>query len=115
MDELKYLRKLELELEFNKLVVGIVPNTPPHEMASWGKQEHEARAWDADNSAPTPMIDIMLVSRDAGESKEELVHKIIDKASAYQQTYADYLGRFHKVMRLVEEATTEEELKAISF
>lgn len=108
-------KKTALKAFFNTSVEQMVPNVTAHEMASWRKQEEEARAWVVDTTAPTPMIDILLVARDLGEAKVELVDKIILNADANLEIYSEYLGRFQKAIRLVDAATTKEELQAIGF
>lgn len=65
------------EGEVAKLTKG-APNT---EISTWDKQEREARAYVADNSASTPFIDNLVLAR--GVTKEYLVGKIIEKADAY--------------------------------
>ncbi len=65
------------ETEVAKLTKG-VPNT---EISTWDRQEAEARAYVADNSASTPFIDNLVLAR--GVTKEYLVGKIIEKADAY--------------------------------
>jgi hypothetical protein len=87
----------------------------PHEMVSWRKQEEESRAWNDDNSVATPMIDILLVERDRGETKQELVDKIIANADAYTALYAQRLGEYQKALKQLSEATTEEEIDGVAY
>src|SRR5699024_6835481 len=54
---------------------------PDSEVLSWTKQEQEARDWQADSSAPTPLVDALAAER--GMAKAELVSRIIAKADAY--------------------------------
>jgi len=85
----------------------------PHEMVSWRKQEDEARAYSADNTVATPFIDAQLVTRDLGETKDELIAKIIANADAYQVAYATLLGKFQNLTNRINTATTVDKLNLI--
>jgi hypothetical protein len=65
------------------------------EIKSWDKQEAEARAWFADNTAPTPLLDGIVF--ESGEAKEALVANIIAKADAYAAAFGKALGRKRKI------------------
>lgn len=84
-----------------------------YEAVSWAKQEAQSRAWIVDNSTVTPIIDALLLTRNMGETKEELINKIIAKADAYETLYGQILGKFHNREKALENAMTLEELKVI--
>ena len=106
-------RKSEtITLDFNNSVEAIT-TALPHEMVSWRKQEDEARAYSADNTVATPFIDAQLVTRDLGETKDELVAKVIANADAYQVAYATLLGKFQNLTNKINTATTVDELNLI--
>ena len=115
LEEKRLIKKGEITATFDMRVRNIDWDVLPHEMVSWRKQEEEARAWDADNNAVTPRIDILLVERGLGETKQELVDKIIANADAYLIIYAELLGRYQKALRLLSEATTEAEIDGVTF
>ncbi len=83
------------------------------EADSFTKQEVEARAWSNDNTTVTPLVDAILTARASGETKQELVTKIIAKADAYTVAYGAILGKFHKLTKQVDEATTVGEVKLV--
>lgn len=83
------------------------------EMASWTKQESEARAWNTDNNTPTPLIDALLAGRNANETKQELVDKILSKADQYAAAYAYVLGQYQMKLKSLEACTTTEEVLAL--
>lgn len=93
-----------------KEMVGDIDNT---EMASWTKQEAEARAWMADNNAVTTIVDNLLIGRNMGESKAEIATKIITKADGYAVAYAQVLGMYHAKQKALEACTTVEEVIAL--
>ena len=71
-----------------------------NELLTFDKQEAEARAWTADQSADTPLVDALALGR--GMDKAELVSRILAKADAFavatgyltglRQKYEDRLG-----------------------
>jgi hypothetical protein len=92
----------------------MVGATDSAEMASWTKQETEARAWTADNGAVTPIIDNLLIGRAMAETKAELVGKIIAKADGYTVAYAQVLGMYHAKQKALELCTTVEAVVALT-
>lgn len=92
----------------------MVGTTDSAEMASWTKQETEARAWVADNNAVTPIIDNLLLGRAMSETKAELVGKIIAKADGYAVAYAQVLGMYHAKQKALELCTTVEQVLALA-
>jgi len=102
----------EITTSFNNSVEAIT-TALPHEMVSWRKQEDEARAYSADNTVATPFIDAQLVTRDLGETKDELIAKVIANADAYQVAYATLLGKFQNLTNKINTATTVDELNLI--
>ena len=108
-------RKSEIiTLDFNNSVEAIT-TALPHEMVSWRKQEDEARAYSADNTVATPFIDAQLVTRDLGETKDELVAKVIANADAYQVAYATLLGKFQNLTNKINTATSTADLELIAW
>jgi len=91
-----------------------ITDAPPHEMVSWRKQEEEARAFVADSLSPTPFLDVQIVSRGFGETVADLAAKIIANAEAYELYYANELGAFQRKVKQIENATSEEEVDAVS-
>jgi len=85
------------------------------EPASYITQEKEAREWNNDNTIDTPFIDALLTSRNLGETKQELVDKIIGHADAYITEYANLLGKYQSLVKQIQNATTVEEVIAINW
>lgn len=63
----------------------------PEERETWGTQLEQAKAWDADNAAPTPMLDAMVAA--SGQDKADLVARILAKAAAYEVAVGAALGK----------------------
>lgn len=91
---------------YQAAIRAMVGNTDSAEMASWIKQESEARAWVVDNNSVTPIIDNLLIGRNMSESKVDLVEKIIAKADGYAVAYAQLLGMYHAKQKELEACTT---------
>jgi Arc/MetJ family transcription regulator len=112
MENLTNSKKDKITNSFNKAVESIT-TALPHEMVSWRKQEDEARTYSADNTVATPFIDAQLVTRDLGETKDELVAKVITNAEAYQVAYATLLGKFQNLTSKINTAATVDELNSV--
>lgn len=57
--ELKQSKRAEINRAFEQAMQQISSGYPATEVSSWGKQETEARAYVANNSAATPLIDAL--------------------------------------------------------
>lgn len=84
---------------------------PPSEILSWDKQEKEARAYLADNAAPTPFIDALSTER--GVTKPELVSRIMAKVNAAEVYIGTQTGKRQRLEDQINAATTEAELALI--
>lgn len=78
------------ELEASKLTRGY----PDTEINTWNKQEQEARAYQADNTAQVPFIKELSLAR--GVELDVLVVKIIEKADAYAVNIGTLTGQRQK-------------------
>lgn len=63
---------------------------PPDEVTSWAKQETEARAYVADNTAPTPLLSAIAEAR--GVPFALLVEKVIEKADLFAAASGALIG-----------------------
>lgn len=109
----KTLKLNDIKTDYESSVKNMIGDTDTSEMASWTKQESEARAWITDNMEITPIIDNLIIGRAMEETKAELVAKIIIKADAYAVAYAQVLGQYHAKQKAIEVATTVTEVEAI--
>ena len=95
LDNAKKLKIEELRNEFDKIVDEYIFDTPLSEKLTWDKQEAEAKAFLSDPASPTPLIDLLIISRKKGETKEELANIIVSKANFYIEFQGDLLGTYH--------------------
>lgn len=85
-----------------------------YEIPSYPFQLQEAQAFQADANASTPFIDALLAARSfSGETKSNLVSKILAKSADYKSYYGSVLGKFHNRIKAIADATTVSEIKAI--
>jgi len=71
----------DINNEYEKEVAELTEGIPQSEIATWTKQEAEARAYQDDFNASTPLINTLAQNR--GMDKGILVDKIIIKADSY--------------------------------
>ena len=105
-------KKAELLNSFNDATKAIA-DVLPHEMTSWKDQEDEARAYVADNTTLTPVLDALVIARGLGETVAELANKVIANADAYRQAYYPLLGKYQSLTNQIALATTVADVEAI--
>jgi hypothetical protein len=103
----------EVTATYNNAIYSLVGTTDQYELASWAKQEEEARAYIASNTALTPLLSGMIVYRGLGETVLDLSNKIIAKADTYQVAYASILGTYQAKQKAINSAVTVAEAQAI--
>lgn len=111
LDELKVSKLAEINTAYNTATSSLVSTYPSTELLTFDKQESEARAWDADNSASTPLIDALVLGR--GIDKAELVRRIIAKADVFAVATGYLTGQRQRYEDQLDAATTAEEVEAI--
>lgn len=84
-------KRAEINAAFEQSMQQITNGYPPNEVSSWSKQEAEARAYIANNTAATPLIDALASSRSV--NKAELVTRIIAKADLFAGISGTLIGR----------------------
>lgn len=109
----KSMKQNDISSSYQQEVLAITGNVDPTEMTSWSKQEEQARAYIADQSAVTPLLDGLLIGRGLNETKLELAQKIVNNADAYQAAYSTILGRYQARMKTLQAATTISEINAV--
>lgn len=100
------------EAAVNALTAGY----PDDEIASWPKQEREARAWAADNAVATPWIDAASQAR--GITKTVLANLIIAQADALAPLHGALTGKRQKLRDQIDALganPTEAQLAAIQW
>ncbi len=94
-----------------KLMAQIRDGYPADEIHSWPKQETEARAYLADNTASVPLLTALAAAR--GIDLADLVQRVILKADQFAEASGLIIGARQKCEDALEAAKTVEEVEAV--
>ena len=86
----------EINSTFESEIAVIKEGYTEDEVKSWPQQIAEAEAYQADNTAVTPLLDAMVAQR--GGTKDELVLRIAANATQYAQVFGAALGKKQKAI-----------------
>ena len=89
-----YIKGLEFSTQFQIDHIG--KSYPQFERDTFAVQETEANAYMKDNTAPTPFIDNLCLSR--GIDKDIMVAKILANAEALKLATAPIIGQYQKIV-----------------
>tara|TARA_R110000850_G_scaffold275207_1_gene414180 strand:+ start:45663 stop:46145 length:483 start_codon:yes stop_codon:yes gene_type:complete len=96
---------------FEQAMLALTADYPPSEISSWERQRAEALGWQADNTAPTPWIDVAAQVR--GVPRAEYLQRTAAKVALFAQASAFLVGRRQAIDDAIRQATTSAELEAI--
>lgn len=111
LERAKTAKLHEINAAYEAATSAIVETYPRTELLTFDKQEAEARAWTADNSAETPLVDMLAAGRQM--DKAELIHRIIVKADAFALATGYLTGQRQRFEDLLKAAETIEAVEAI--
>lgn len=86
----------DINAAFVREVKAITDGYTEDEIKSWDMQLAEATAYNADNTASTPLLDSMIAV--SGNAKADLVTRILAKAEAYSKAFGAALGKKQKAI-----------------
>lgn len=86
----------EINVEFMKEIAVVKEGYTEDEIKSWPQQIAEAQAYQANQTASTPLLDAIVTKR--GTTKDELVLRIANNASAYAAVFGAALGKKQKAI-----------------
>lgn len=109
--QLKIEKLNEINAAYQQAIATLTPTYPDDERLTFDKQEQEARAWLADNSAPTPFVDAIAAGRQM--DKAELVSRIIAKADAFALASGSLTGQRQRYEDMLDVAETADAVAAI--
>lgn len=89
-----------------------IDSVPEFEFASWAIQAAEAKAWQADKAASTPVLDGIATAR--GMSADTLKAAALRKTLAYEQLTAHVAGQRQALQSKIEAAKTQAALDKIA-
>ena len=114
--ELKAAAHARINTAYVMAVNTLTSGYPENEIASWPKQEAEARGWLADNSTPTPWIDAAASARDV--TKADFIGLVIANADALAPLHGALSGKRQYLRDQIDalgESPTAEQLSAIQW
>lgn len=111
IEEAKLNKLQEINQAYSKQAELIRNDTPENEVLSWDIQKTEAQAWQKDNQAETPFVDLLAINR--GVERDWLINKILEKATAYNHYIASLTGYRQKLEDEIKAATSVAEVEAI--
>lgn len=88
-----------------------IDKVPDFEVQTWSIQAAEVRAWAADKTAPTPVLDQIAASR--GIDADKLKAAALRKTLAYEKLTAHVAGQRQALQAKIEAAKTAEALEKI--
>ena len=88
----EYFKNKEIISAYKQAMAPIKANYTDEDISSFPTQEAEAKAWDADNTAETPLLDYMLANRPTVD-KATLVSRILQNAVVYKQIAGPAIGK----------------------
>jgi hypothetical protein len=86
----------EINATFEEEIAAVKEGYLEDEIKSWPQQVAEAEAYQADNTAVTPLLDAMVATK--GGTKDELVLRIATNATQYAQVFGAALGKKQKAI-----------------
>jgi len=86
----------QINQTFEEEIAVIKSGYTEDEIKSWLQQAAEAAAYQADATAPTPLLDAIIATR--GGTKDDLATKIATNAAAYAYVFGEALGRKQKAI-----------------
>lgn len=89
-----------------------IDSVPEFEFASWAIQAAEAKAWQSDKAASTPVLDGIATAR--GMSADTLKAAALRKTLAYEQLAAHVAGQRQALQSKIEAAKTQAALDKIA-
>lgn len=112
LTDLANLKLTEINQKGEAMAAILTAGYPEFEIKTWPQQETESMAWNADNTSPTPMIDIMATAR--GIPRELYLSKTVAKVTIFREKSSNLVGQRQKYSDQVAAATTPEQIAAIN-
>lgn len=111
LDAVKAARLAEINAGCQTALAGLTQTYPDRELNTFDKQEAEARAWLADNSAPTPFLSALAAAR--GIELAELARRVVAKADAFAVASGHLVGQRQRMEDMLDACATVEDVLAI--
>ncbi len=113
LTERKAAKTSELNHAYESALAKLVAGYPEAEQKSWARQEAEATAYTADNSASTPFLSALASER--GITVAQLAPLVLANAQAFAQASAVLTGRRQKARDAIADAANVAALDAVTY
>lgn len=100
-----------VDMGYDSAISAITSTYPATEIASWPKQEDEARAYIVNNSTPTPLLTALATAR--GVTVSDIAARVIAKADAYVGIAGALIGRRQARQDAIAVAVANSDLAAL--
>ena len=112
LDEVKAAKLSEINAAADRAIATLTATYPDRELATFDKQEAEARAYTADATASTPLLSALAQAR--GIPLDELGRRILAKAHAFAVASGSIIGQRQALEDRLDVCTTVEEVQSIA-
>ena len=112
LEEVKAAKLSEINAAADRAIATLTATYPDRELATFDKQESEARAYAADATASTPLLSALAQAR--GIPLDELVRRVLAKADAFAVASGSIIGQRKALEDRLDVCTTVEEVQSIA-
>ena len=112
LEEVKAAKLSEINAAADRAIATLTATYPDRELATFDKQESEARAYAADPTASTPLLSALAEAR--GISLPDLVERVLAKADAFAVASGSIIGQRQALEDRLDACTTLEEVQGIT-
>ena len=112
LEEVKAAKLSEINAAADRAIATLTATYPDRELATFDKQESEARAYAADATASTPLLSALAQAR--GIELSELVQRVIAKADILAMASGSIIGQRQALEDRLDTCTTIEDVQAIT-
>ena len=112
LEEAKAAKLAEINAAADRALSKLTATYPDREIATFDKQEAEARAYAADPTAATPLLSALSQAR--GMELPELVRRVIAKADAFAVASGSIIGQRQALEDRLNACATLEEVEALT-
>ena len=111
LEQTKAAKLSEINKAADAAIATLTATYPDRELATFDKQEAEARAYAADPTASTPLLSALAEAR--GISLPDLVERVLAKADAFAVASGSIIGQRQALEDRLDACTTLEEVQGI--
>ena len=112
LDEVKAAKLSEINAAADRAIATLTATYPDRELATFDKQESEARAYAADATASTPLLSALAQAR--GIPLDELVRRVLAKADAFAVASGSIIGQRQALEDRLDACATMEDVQGIA-